>query len=284
MANQRTIYTLRVGDYAPRIWQLTRPLLQHYADKIGAEFVVIDQPNPDWSQWPITINKFQVAKLAKERKDEWAIFLDADTLVNPECPDFTNYIPRDTVAHNGIDHSGVRWDTSGDEYMRRDGRWIGSCTWCVFASDWTVEDLWRMPDQAPGEVFGVKDDKGGYSTRPKIYTTNQEHNSGQCHTEHLIDDYTLSRNIARFGLKVTTLIDVCGALKWKQPDGRGFNPFLHHLYTLTEEQKLNRMLNVLSTPIGMAVMDPQTKQPMDPGWGLMDPAYATKLRMEWGIV
>jgi hypothetical protein len=284
---KKTIYTLRVNEYAPEICSLTMPLMQAYAEKIGADLVTItERLRPEW---PITIEKFQVAPLSRARGDDWAIFMDADTLVNPECPDFTNFLPKDTVAHNGKDLANVRWKY--DHYFRRDGRNYGSCTWLVIASDWTVEDLWRLPDQTPEEAFS------------NIYITVGEHNSGQCKRDHLIDDYTLSRNIARFGLKATTLVDICGELGWKNPDGRGANPHLFHLYSITEEEKIRRMLGILSTPqntpafpfgikgevigsnAGPVLRTPkgQIIPAVGGGWALMDPDNAVELAKKWGI-
>lgn len=273
-STRKTIYTLDVSPdgksrYAPEISELTFPLLKGYAAKIGADFCVItERKRPEW---PITIEKFQVAELAKQRSDEWAIFFDCDTLISPEFFDVTAHIPKDTVAHNGRDMSTVRF--TPDKYFMRDGRFYGSCTWCVIASEWCVEDLWRLPDLTPAQAWD------------NIHITIDEYNSGNCKTEHLIDDYTLSRNIARFGLKSTTLMDICGNLGWKQPDGRGFNNFLFHLYTLTNQEKLSRMLNVLATPKGMLIPNPQNPQapPLGQGWGLMDPAQAVELRKKWGV-
>ena len=266
---RKSVYTLVVDNYAPQIQELTFPLLRGYAEKIGADFEVItERKRPDW---PITIEKFQVAEYAAKNGDDWSIFFDADTLVSPEFFDPTDHMGKDTVAHNGKDMSGVRWTT--DKYFKRDNRWFGSCTWCVIASDWTVEDLWRYPDLSPQHAFD------------NIHPTIQEHNGGNCDRTHLIDDYTLSRNIARFGLKATTLVDICGSLGWKQPDGRGFNPFLWHKYSMPQDQKIREMLLILSTPQGAPIPNPLNPQapPIGIGWGLMDPAYAADYRKRWNL-
>jgi hypothetical protein len=266
--DRKTIYTLVTDNYAPRIRELTFPLLQNYANKIGADFhVITERKRPEW---PVTIEKFQVAELAVDRGDEWTMFIDADALVSPEFFDPTDHMNKNTVGHNGKDMAGVRW--TADKYMRRDGRWYGSCTWFVIASDWTVEDLWQLPTQTPQEAFS------------HIHITIGEHNSGHCQTEHLIDDYTLSRNIARFGLKTTTIVDICGQLGWKDQNGRGFNPHLFHLYSISEEEKLSRMLAVLATPNGQVIPDPRPGfPPVGVGWGVMDPEFATAKRKEWGV-
>lgn len=266
---RKTIYTLNVGDYEPRITELTYPLIQAYADKIGARFQVItERKRPEW---PITIEKFQVAELARKNEDEWSYFIDSDTLINPEMFDVTEHLSKDTVAHNGNDMAGIRW--SYDKYFRRDGRHIGSCTWWVVASDWTVEDLWQLPQQSPEETF------------KRIHITVQEHNGGQCQTEHLIDDYTLSRNIARFGLKFETVVDICGRLAWQQPNGKGYSPFLWHKYSTPSDSKVREMLLVLSTPNSHVIPNPLNPQapPIGVGWGLMDPDAAKDFRKRWNL-
>lgn len=296
MANPRkTIYTLDVDNYEPRIKELTYPLLNNYAVKIGAELEHITTRTHS-TAWPVTIEKFQVAPRARSNKDDWSIFLDADTLVSPEMFDPTEHMHMDTVAHNGRDMVGTRW--TYDEYFRRDGRHISSCTWCVISSSWCTQDLWRLPDLTPEETYD------------RINITVQEHNSGNCKREHLIDDYTLSRNIARFGLKFTTITDICAGLGWKGPDGRGHSAFLWHVYTKTTEQKIHDMLGVLSTPQntpafpfgipGELVQGPQgpmlktSKQsvygpagkllgPCGAGWALVEPSYAADCLKRWGM-
>jgi hypothetical protein len=277
---KRTIYTLVTDDYAPRIRMLTMPLMQNYARKIGAELVIItERKRPEW---PVTIEKFQVAELAKARGDDWSMFIDADCLISPEFFDPTVHMNKAEVAHNGKDFNGMRWKM--DPYLMRDGRWIGSCTWFVIASDWTVEDLWQLPTLTPDEVFGKFDEHGNVLVQPRINVTIQEYNGGACHREHLIDDYTLSRNIARFGLKFTTLLDICQKAGFRDPQGNGYNPFLWHIYSVTEEEKLSRMLTMLSTPLRQIIPNPATGQPLDMGWGLMDPAKANEFREEWKLV
>jgi|SRR5580698_5522882 hypothetical protein len=282
---KKTIYTLVVDDYAPQITDLTFPLMAAYADKIGAELVVIRDRLCTLSsfggfhQWPVTLEKFQTARLARERGDDWSIFIDADTLINPEFFDVTEHLPRDTVAHNGKDMAGVRW--TYDEYFRRDGRHFGSCSWLVIASSWCVEDLWRLPELSYEE------------TLRRIHITIGEHNSGNCRSEHLIDDYTLSRNIARFGLKTDTVTDICGRLGWKAPDGKAFNPGLWHQYTISVEDKVRRMLGVLSAPQNALVLDPRDAniqpgqqpkfQPHGIGWGVMTQEQLSGYKKKWKI-
>lgn len=275
---RKTLYSLDIDNYEPAVKALTFPLMRNWAKKIGADFHVITERK--FPEWPVTYEKIQVGQLAKERGDEWAIFLDADALVNPECFDITNHLPKDTVAHNGKDMCGVRWEM--DEYFRRDGRWIGSCNWLAIASEWCL-DLWHELDDLTLE-----------QALARIHPTINEHNSGHCKKEHLIDDYTLSRNISKFGLKFLTVNEICGSLRWKKPrvafgapiagpDGKGgtpqtfswgeedASPFFYHIYAVSTEVKLANMLAVLSAPQDRG------------GWALMTEGDVVEFKAKWGL-
>jgi len=176
--------------------------------------------------------------------------------------DVTDHLRKDTVCHNGKDMAGIRW--TYDHYFRRDGRNIGSCNWFAIGSDWCV-DLWRPLDDLTLE-----------EAMANIHITVSERNSGCCETAHLISDYTLSRNIARFGLKVDTVIDICGRLGWRQPNGQGMSPFLFHKYAISNEQKVKEMLTILSTPCGQV-------GPVGPGWGMLTAGGVAEYAKKWGV-
>lgn len=212
---KKTIYTLNVEGYAPEITALTYPLLERYAEKIGAEFHVIRERK--FPEWPVVYEKLQIYRLAQEAENDWSIYVDSDALIHPEAIDFTEFIPRDSVAHNGVDMAAVRWKY--DRFFRRDGRAVGSCNWLTFASDWCIE-LWEpLSDLTPEEAIA------------NIQPTVDEQNT-VITAEHLVDDYALSRNIAKYGLKTVTLIDL--QKKIGLPDAN----FFFHQYTLTVADKV----------------------------------------------
>ena len=215
---KKTIYLLNINNYAPEVTQLTYPWIEFYASKIGADVCMISERYfPDWN---IPYEKLQIHHLAKERGDDWAIYIDSDALVHPELPDLTVMIPQDTVAHNGADFAAIRW--AYDHYFMRDGRNIGSCNWFTVASKWCL-DLWRpLDDMTYEEVIA------------SITVTADEKKSGLT-SEHLVDDYSLSRNIARFGLKFTTLTEL-----WTKV-GLVNASFFHHEYTVTEAEKVEHI-------------------------------------------
>ena len=273
----KCLWTLCIDNYEPRITALTFKLMQEFAAKIRAEFRVITQRK--FPEWPVTYEKLQIHELGKAY--DWNWFFDADTLVHPEMYDVTEMLPKDTVCHNGKDFASIRW--TYDNYFRRDGRHIGSCNWCTVGSDWCL-DLWHpLEDLSLEEAIS------------RIHITVNEENSGHCKAEHLIDDYTLSRNIARYGLKVTTISELIEKFR--------ISPYLWHKYAISSDQKLREMLAVLSTEPHMpafaergeplqgspgmppAVMTPDKRivQACGLGWGLMTQKDLAAYQEEWGL-
>jgi hypothetical protein len=219
---KKTLFTLNVDNYAPEICEITYPLLKRYAEKIGADFFIIDKRV--WPDMPPVYEKLQIRKLAEKMKNDWNVYIDSDALVHPETIDFTSMIGKDTVMHNGHDMASIRWKY--DEYFLRDGRNIGSCNWFTIASNWCL-DLWNELDIPYEEALA------------NIYPIPHEKNHGVT-KEHLIDDYTLSRNIAKYGLRFETALNLTAQ---KGPAGAAF---FYHEYTVPIFEKVRRMKRVLS--------------------------------------
>jgi hypothetical protein len=220
-AIKKTLFTLRVDNYSPEICDITYPFLKHYAKKIGADFFVIDKRKfPDF---PVMYEKLQIYELAKQMKNDWNMYLDSDALVHPNALDYTAYLRKDTIAHYGLDFGNMRF--AYDHNFLRDGRNIGSAGWCVIASDWCV-DLWTPLDIPLEEALKA------------ITPTNIEQERGT-KPSHLLDEYIISRNIARFGLKVTTIEKIMAEV---MPFGNCF----YHNYTLSEADKI-KVLKEIAT-------------------------------------
>lgn len=250
---KKIIITLNINEYQPAIRSLTYPLMKNYAKKIRADFAEITERK--FPEWPIVMEKFQVAEIAKGY--DWSIFVDADALISPEFFDITAELTKDQVCFNGKDMSSIR--SYPDKYFLRDGRRLGACDWMCISSDWTRDDLYAFPE-------GKLEDH-----LPNIYPSNAETMSGCFHDHHLIDDYTLSLNIARFGLHHETIMDICGRRGFRTPDGRPFSPFLFHLYNIPEQEKINRMMEHLSKPADQG------------GWALMRPEEVQLFRQHWKL-
>lgn len=214
---RKTVYTLNIGNYCPDLTRLTFPLMRRYAEKIGAEFhIITERKFPDW---PVVYEKLQLYDLAQEHGNDWNIYIDADALVHPDMLDLTAFVPKDTVVHNGFDVVEHRFVP--DRFFLRDGRHIGSGNWFAMASDWCVE-LWKpLDDLTMKEAVA------------RIYPTAKEHCSGMVEASHLIDDFTLSRNISKYGLKATTVKELYKRMGYGPDIG-----YLWHRYMLPEEVKL----------------------------------------------
>lgn len=89
---KKVIVTLDI-NYPKEITELTFPYMQKYADNIDADFVVLKDRK--FTNLPITMEKFQLYELSNYY--DWVIFLDADTIVNPNAVDFTSVIDYNTI-------------------------------------------------------------------------------------------------------------------------------------------------------------------------------------------
>lgn len=222
---KKTIFTLYIGDHSPEVRAITFPFLEQYAAKIGANIHVIDQRK--FPEWPITYEKFQIYELAQEMGNDWNLYIDSDALIHPDCPDFTLLLPRDTVCHHGQDFAPIRWRY--DRFFQRDGRHIGSGNWFTLASDWCIE-LWKPIDDLNLE-----------EVLANIQPTVQEKLSGVIEEHHLIDDYTCSRNIAKYGLKFISIRTLMEKYGYQQG-----GPFFYHAYTIAPSLKAAEMRKQLA--------------------------------------
>jgi hypothetical protein len=248
---KHVIFTLNIGDYAPELCAMTYPLMRLYAQKCGAEFKIITERK--YPGWPIVYEKMQIYELG--RPYDLITFLDSDALIHPETPNWFDHLAPHTVAHNGTDPAFLRWRY--DEYFRRDGRNIGSCNWNTWAPRDCI-DLWTPLDipfaEARENIFPVTSelvparaeakqcDKCKFTfTEPQIVMDENDDPvlmPQVMDRGHLIDDYTLSRNIARYGLKVETLIDL------EKKIGMEGSHFFYHNYTSTIEAKVLELRGV----------------------------------------
>lgn len=196
---RKTLWTLNIGNYAPELCDLTYPLLLAYARKMGADFQIINARL--FPEMPVTYEKLQIFYLG--RGNDWNVYVDSDAMVFPDMFDVTERIPKDTVAHYGRDFADNRF--RADAYFRRDGRNIGACNWFAAASDWCM-DLWhplRSIDNFDGTLGNAPLQNVLSQIRPIVIERQADIDAS-----HLIDDYVLSRNIARYGLKYKCVLDM----------------------------------------------------------------------------
>jgi len=240
---KKVLFTLQVGGYGEDMSKLTIPFMQYHADKIGAEFRVIKERR--WPELPPVMEKFQIYHLAQEefKGYDWFIYWDLDTLIHPDFFDVTALLGKDTTC-SGITSDFTPNRFKPDPYFLRDGRFIGKGNWCAMFSDWCL-DYYHPPEPMTAEHVE--------HLAQNIRLTVVESRSGVMQPSHLIDDYCVSRNIARYGLKHTLISEI--ASKFNRPD---IPNMLFHQYLHDMDKKIVMMQKQLEPPT-------QTNQN---GWGI----------------
>ncbi|MDP1711129.1 MAG: glycosyltransferase family 9 protein [Candidatus Nanopelagicaceae bacterium] len=88
------VLTIAMGDLYRRFGEVTHPSIKAYADKIGADFLVIDKQKI--SQTTPHYEKFQIYELLN--KYDRILYLDTDLIVRPDCPDLFQLVPPDQLG------------------------------------------------------------------------------------------------------------------------------------------------------------------------------------------
>jgi hypothetical protein len=92
---QRAIVTVANGTEFVEILKLTRPFMQAYADRVGADLIDLDNDTEDWGP----MEKFRTFHFA--RQYEQTLFVDVDAIITDRCPDlFDMYADADIAAHD----------------------------------------------------------------------------------------------------------------------------------------------------------------------------------------
>lgn len=170
----KRVFVLRVNNYRPDLCEYTVPTIKHYAEKIGAVYTEItERKYPDW---PVTYEKIQVHTLGADA--DWNILVDADFMLHPDLLDFTKVIPRNTV---GLSYGFNAFDFfKSNIYFERCGHSQGIAGGFIVSSRLT-HDVWTPLDIPLSEALQ------------------------QTKRHFILDEYTLSLNLAKYGLKFSGL-------------------------------------------------------------------------------
>ena len=169
----KTVHVVNVDNYFPEMCELTFPLLRGYAKKIGAQFNLITERK--YPEFPPTYEKLQIYEQGAD--SDWNILIDADVVVGPDAPDVTTLpqaSPAVVLAASAFPADGF---FQADPYFLRDGRKIGLSGYFLVTHK-MCHDLWTPLE------FGY--DVARHMTK----------------RQHIVDEYCLSRNLAKFGLKM----------------------------------------------------------------------------------
>ena len=170
----KNVFVLHVDNYRPDLCKFTLPTIRAWADKIGANLRFIQSRK--FNGWPITYEKMQVHELGRGAR--WNILVDADFLLHPDLPDFTDMLDRSVV---GI-HYGFNWRQffKPNPYLERARHTQAVAGGFVITSDWT-HDLWEPLPMTPAQALSQ-------TARPFI-----------------IDEYAMTYNLCKYGLNFTGL-------------------------------------------------------------------------------
>ena len=183
----KIIHVVNINDFFPELFALTYPTIRSYANRNGYMInMITERKFPDY---PINYEKMQVYEDGKDA--EVNILCDADMLIHPEFPDVTEFLKRDSIAFN--DNYNISWKYHVDRirYFMRDGRDVGIATNFVVSSDWT-HDVWEPLSLSQKDIEDLakkeNTDTGGADGRG---------------WGHYADEFALSYNMAKYGLKYT---------------------------------------------------------------------------------
>lgn len=168
----KNVFVLNINDYRPDLCEYTMPTLKTYAEKIGADFRLITERK--FPGWPITYEKLQVHELGEGA--DWNILIDADFLLHPDLPDFTTMLNPSVVGiHYGFKISSM---FKTNRYFKRARHDTAIAGGFVITSDLTHE-LW--------EPLDISWEEARKETR----------------REFIIDEYTMTRNLCKYGFPFT---------------------------------------------------------------------------------
>lgn len=168
------IHLLNIGNFFPELTELTYPTIESFAKRIKAKINIITKMKI--SSDNILAEKLQVYEDGKEY--DYNIFLDLDLLIHPQCYNPFKNIPPFHVAFKDAHYANEIFKQ--DEVFKNDPRNVGVSTCCVFSTRETHQ-LWKPISELNLEQITnniIQDRKN-------------------------IDEYTLSRNLAKYSIKYT---------------------------------------------------------------------------------
>lgn len=173
---KKIIHCVYINDYFPELWEMCLPTIKAYAHKTGSELNIITQRK--FSEWHINYEKFQVYEDGKHADANFLI--DADILIHPDFPDFATGITfSHHIAFNDNYHASTKFHVENNLYFQRDGRDVGIASNAVISFK-STHDVW--------EPLKITPEEGRKITFVR---------------EGDIDEYCLSHNMAKYGLKYT---------------------------------------------------------------------------------
>jgi len=90
---KKAVITIALGDFYTKMAEFTHPIIKAYADKIGADFIVIDKNDefkiPHYTK--LNLNKYL-------RDYDRVLYIDTDILIREDAPDIFAEVPEDEIG------------------------------------------------------------------------------------------------------------------------------------------------------------------------------------------
>lgn len=170
---KKLIHVVNINNFFPELFAMTFPTVQSYAQRNGYEINLITQRKfPDFH---INYEKMQVWEDGRDA--DINLLVDADVLIHPGFPDVMNIVPPHHIGFNDNYHANTKFHTN--HYFLRDGRNVGIASNFV-VSYRSTHDVW--------EPLTITAAQGRRITFVR---------------EGDIDEYCLSHNMAKYGLRYT---------------------------------------------------------------------------------
>lgn len=175
---KRALVTIKVNNYRPEICALTFPSLKNYADRIKADFISVE--NRQFENWHPAYEKLQCWEISADY--DQTLLIDADIALHPKFVDLLDALPADCcgswMTYRIRSPELTLWATQDDPYFTRDGRNLGIVGSIVACTKLTRHIFKPLSEKhKPHEI------------QNKIYRP------------AIIDEYVMSRNMAKYGLK-----------------------------------------------------------------------------------
>jgi len=169
---KKCVYVVRLGDWFPELCDVTLPLIEKWARRIGADFHLISTPKFDG--WPPNYERLQIHELGKDY--DWNINIDADYVIDADRLEDPTAGKDPTMIYT---EGGMAADYyfKAHPYFIRDGRKQGIGDSFVVSSSLT-HDIWTPLAMTYDEA--------------KSYCIRQERQ---------VSEFCLSLNLARYGLR-----------------------------------------------------------------------------------
>ena len=209
---KKILHILNINNFFPELFSLTYPTIESYAKKYGYMINIIRERK--FSDYPINYEKLQVYEDGKGA--DVNILCDADMLIHPQFPNIQDIFNPTYVAFN--DNYNISWKYHVDKirYFVRDGRDVGIATNFVISSNLT-HDIWEPLSLSHKDIEELA----------KKENTEGENDPTQRGWGHYADEFALSYNLAKYGLKYH---GIC-AEDWQRP-------FLVHTGTGNKDEAL----------------------------------------------